>query len=84
MPEEQIEMYRDEEIYGSCFDIESVESVPCKALSVYDDLGIGIGIRFKYPFSHFEDSCFEKWDCGFINGAVIVRGLSIDDDLETE
>jgi hypothetical protein len=47
-------------------------------------LGIGIGIRFKYPFSHFEDSCFEKWDCGFINGAVIVRGLSIDDDLETE
>lgn len=55
-----------------------------EALSVYDDLGIGIGIRFKYPFSHFEDSCFEKWDCGFINGAVIVRGLSIDDDLETE
>lgn len=55
-----------------------------QGISVYDDLGIGIGIRFKYPFSHFEDSCFEKWDCGFINGAVIVRGLSIDDDLETE
>ena len=84
MPEEQIEMYREEEIYGSCFEIESVESVPCKALSVYDGLGLGIGMRFKYPFSHFEDSRFEKWDCGFINGAVIVRGLSIDDDLETE
>lgn len=74
MPEEQLELYMDEEIYGTCMEIKEVKSVPTEELSIYEELGLGIGIRFKHPVSHFEGSEFEAWDCGFINGATIVRG----------
>lgn len=77
MPREQLELYRDEEIYGKVIEMESVESITTDGLAVYDELSIGTGIRFKHPVSHFEGSQYEKWDCGFINGALIVgRGIS--------
>ena len=75
MPKEQIELYRDEEIYGTGMEFKSVETVMCDKLALYDGLKLeGTGIRFKHPVSHFEGSMFEKWDCGLINGALIVRG----------
>ena len=74
MPEEQLELYKDEELYGTCMEIMDVECVPTgDKLSVYEELGFGIGIRFKHPVSHFEGSQFEKWDCGFVNGALIAK-----------
>ena len=74
MPEEQLELYMDEEIYGTCMEIKEVECVPTEEMVTYEELGLGIGIRFKHPVSHFEGKEFEEWDCGFINGATIVRG----------
>lgn len=76
MPSEQLKLYQDEEIYGKSIEVDSVESVPTDGLATYDELGLGTGIRLKHPVSHFEESQFEKWDCGFINGALIV-GRSI-------
>ena len=74
MPMEQLELYQDEEVYGKSMKFGAVESIPIDSLATYDELEIGTGIRFKHPASHFEGSQFEKWDCGFIEGALIVRG----------
>lgn len=75
MPKEQLELYQDEEIYGTSLEFDSVEAILSDELSFYDGLGlVGTGIRFKHPISHFEGSQFEGWNCGFINGALIIRG----------
>lgn len=77
MPSEQLELYNDEEIYGKSIKFDLIESVSVDGLAVYDELNIGTGIRFKHPVSHFEGSQYEEWDCGFINGALIVgNGIS--------
>jgi len=74
MPTEQLELYKDKEIYGTNIEINDVEGIPTDDLAIYDELDLGTGIRFKHPISHFEGSQFEKWDCGFINAALIIRG----------
>lgn len=74
MPAEQLEIYKDEELYGTCIEINDVESIPTDDFAAYEELNLGTGIRFKHPVSHFEGSQFEKWNCGFVNGALIVRG----------
>ncbi len=56
-------------------ELKDVEVILDDEVSFYDELGLeGTGIRFKHPISHFDEKQFEKWDCGFINGALIVRG----------
>lgn len=74
LPKEQLEVYSDEEVFGASIDLNSIESIETDGLATYDGLGLGTGIRFKHPATHFEESQFEKWDCGFIDGALIVRG----------
>lgn len=74
MPKEQLDIYSDEEAFGNSIDLDSIESKKTEVLVVYDGLGLGTGIRFKHPATHFEDKQFEEWNCGFINGALIVRG----------
>lgn len=74
LPTEQLELYKDEEIYGTSIEINDVEGIPTDDLAFYDELDLGTGIRFKHPITHFEGSQFEKWDCGFINAALIIRG----------
>ncbi len=75
MPKKQLDLYRNDEIYGMSIEFDSVEVILDDELSFYDELGLeGTGIRFKHPISHFDENQFEKWDCGFINGALIVKG----------
>ena len=74
MPSEQLEIYKDEELYGTYIEIDNVESIPTDDLAAYEELNLGTGIRFKHPVSHFEGSQFEKWNCGFVNAALILRG----------
>ncbi len=74
LQKEQLEVYLDEEIFGTSIDLNSIESIETDVLVAYDGLGLGTGIRFKHPATHFEGSQYEEWDCGFINGALIVRG----------
>lgn len=74
MPKEQLDVYSDEEVFGISIDWGSIETIETDDLVVYDGLKLGAGIRFKHPATHFEDKQFEEWNCGFINGALIVRG----------
>lgn len=74
LPKEQLDLYSDEEIFGNSIDLNSVESIEAEVLVVYDELGLGTGIRFKHPATHFEEKQFQEWDCGLIAGALIVRG----------
>ena len=77
MPKEQLDMYSDEEAFGTSIDRKLIESIETDDLVVYDGLGLGTGIRFKHPAIHFEEEQFQEWDCGFIDGALIVRGHKI-------
>lgn len=74
LPKEQLDVYSDEEIFGKSINLDSVESIETDDLVAYDDLGLGTGIRFKHPATHFEEEQFGEWECGFIDGALIVRG----------
>ena len=74
LPKVQLDVYSDEEVFGTSIYLQSIESIETDDLVAYDDLGLGIGIRFKHPAIHFEEKRFEEWDCGFIGGALIVRG----------
>lgn len=74
LQKEQLEIYSDEEIFGTSIDLNAIESIENDVLVAYDCFGLGTGIRFKHPAVHFEESQFEEWDCGFINGALVVRG----------
>ena len=77
MPKEQLDVYLDEEAFGTSIDRKLIESIETDDLVVYDGLGLGTGIRFKHPAIHFEEEQFQEWDCGFIDGALIVRGHKI-------
>lgn len=74
LPKEQLDIYSDEEVFGTSIDWDSIETIETDDLVVYDELGLGTGIRFKHPVIHFEGEQFEEWDCGFVAGAFIVRG----------
>ena len=74
LPKEQLDVYLDEEVFGASIDLQSIESIETDDMVVYDSLGLGTGIRFKHPATHFEDEQFQEWECGYIAGALIVRG----------
>ena len=74
MTKHQLDMYADEEIFGQSVVLDSVECIEADRLITYDGLGlVGTGMRFRHPASYFEESQFQEWNCGFINGALIVR-----------
>ena len=75
MPADQIELYQDEEVYGIEIPADSLESIHGddeNMLLSYDDLGLGIGLRFKHPISQFQGAQYEKWDCGYICGMTLI------------
>lgn len=73
LPKQQLEVYADEDVFGKSVEIDLIECIETEDLVTYDGFGLGTGIRFKHPAVHFEEERFEKWDCGFIAGALIVR-----------
>ena len=74
LPRAQVKFYADEEVFGKCVEVDMIECIETEELVTYDGLGLGTGIRFKHPAVHFEEKRFEEWACGFIVGALIVRG----------
>ena len=75
MTKQQMEMNADEEIFGQSVAWDSIECIETDSLIAYDGLDLeGTGIRFRHPASYFEESRFQEWDCGFINGSLIARG----------
>ena len=70
-PADQIEMYKDEDVYGrnivpEYLDIEMVDTD-----ELFAPIEFGIGLRFKHPVSHFEGNEYTSWDCGFVCGSTI-------------
>ena len=74
LPKVQVELYSDEEVFGKYVELDLSECIETEDLVIYDGLGLGTGIRFKHPATHFEEKRFEEWACGFIGGALIIRG----------
>lgn len=74
MPEQQLELYMDEEVFGAIVNKDEIEPIETDDLITYDALNLGTGIRFKHPAVLFEDEKFQKWDCGVVCGSLIVRG----------
>lgn len=74
LPKVQVELYSDEEVFGKYVELDLSECIETEDLVIYDGLGLGTGIRFKHPAIHFEEKRFEEWACGFIGGALIIRG----------
>ena len=75
MTKYQLDIYTDEEIFGQSIDLDSIECIETDRLITYDRLGLaGTGVRFRHPASYSEESQFQEWNCGFINGTLIVRG----------
>jgi len=71
----QLDMYQNEEIFGRSIDLDVIQCIETDRLITYDGLGLsGTGMRFRHPASHFEEQRFQEWNCGFVNGALIVRG----------
>ena len=72
MTKYQLDMYADEEIFGQSVVLEPIECIEADRLITYDGLGLeGTGVRFRHPASYFEESQFQEWNCGFINGTLI-------------
>lgn len=74
LPKVQLELYSDEEVFGKSVELDLSECIETEDLVTYDGFGLGTGIRFKHPVTHFEEKRFEEWECGFVGGALIVRG----------
>lgn len=75
MTKHQLDVYMDEEIFGQSVVVDSIEWIEVDSLINYDGLGLsGTGVRFRHPALYLEESRFQEWDCGFINGTLIVRG----------
>ena len=75
MPKEQLDLYCDAEVFGDSIDANSIGMVECEAFTSYEGLALpGTGVNFKHPATYYDGAQFETWDCGFINGAMIVRG----------
>ena len=71
----QLDLYMDEEIFGQRVVEDSIEGIEVDSLINYEGLGLpGTGVRFRHPATYWEESQFQEWDCGFINGTLIVRG----------
>ena len=71
IPNEQLEIYMEDDIFGES--VKDIKTIFTDKIS-YDGLELGTGIRFQHPAVYYEDKLFEKWDCGFICGTLIVRG----------
>ena len=73
VPQYQADLYSDEDIFGK----EALDGVRVLSdkeedyLKVYE-CGIGAGIVFKHPGIRFDDERFEKWDCGYILGSILI------------
>lgn len=68
-------MYQDEEKIGQSIDLDVIQCIGTDRLITYDGFGLsGTGMRFRHSVSHFEEQQFQEWNCGFVNGTLIVRG----------
>lgn len=66
------------ELYGAVFGEELPNSLKIittqeDSLPAYDVDGLGVGIVFKHPCTRFDTEDFQKWDCGYIIGSVLIK-----------
>lgn len=71
VPSFQKELYSDEEIFGKEFP-EHIKVYGSAEEILSYDIGIGAGIVFKHPKMRLEDEKFQKWDCGYILGSLLI------------
>lgn len=70
-PADQIEMYKDEDVYGRNIVPEDLDIEMVDTDELFAPIEFGIGLRFKHPVSHFEGKEYTSWDCGFVCGSTI-------------
>lgn len=71
VPSFQKELYSEEEIFGKEFP-EYIKVYGSAEEILSYDIGIGAGIVFKHPKLRLEDEKFQKWDCGYILGSLLI------------
>lgn len=70
-PADQIEMYKDEDIYGRNMVPEDLDIEIVDTDELFTSIEFGIGLRFKHPISHFEGDEYTNWECGYVCGSTI-------------
>ena len=70
-PSEQIEMYKDEEVYEKNIVPENLDIEMVDTDELFAPIEFGIGLRFKHPVSHFSGDEYMSWDCGYVCGSTI-------------
>ena len=70
-PADQIEMYKDEDVYGRNLVPEDLEIEMIDTDELFAPIEFGIGLRFKHPVSHFSGDEYMSWDCGYVCGSTI-------------
>ena len=72
LPKYQKDLYSNEEMFGDGFP-KSIKVLTDdeEYIKTFDN-GIGIGIVFKHPGFHFDDEKFNRWDCGYILGTILI------------
>lgn len=70
-PADQIEMYKDEDVYGRNIVPEDLEVEMVDTDELFAPIVFGIGLRFKHPLSHFSGDEYMSWDCGYVCGSTI-------------
>ena len=71
-PADQIEMYKDEDVYGRNIVPEDLDIEMVDTDELFAPIEFGIGLRFKHPASHFEGDEYTSWDCGYVCGSTIL------------
>ena len=72
IPDFQGELYKDAEVFGSQVpnSLKIVRMSQEKALAVYEV--DGWPCVFKHPCFHFEQENFQKWNCGYLLGSILL------------
>ena len=71
IPDYQKDLYGDDEMFGKSLP-EALEIVQMEddKLPTYElD---NMNIVFKHPCFHFEEPEFQKWDCGYVLGTILI------------
>ena len=72
IPDFQGELYKDAEVFGSQVpdSLKIVRMPQEEALTVYEV--DGWPCVFKHPCFHFEQEKFQKWNCGYLLGSILL------------
>jgi len=66
------------ELYGTVFGKDLPDSLKIittqeDSLPAYDVDGLRVGIVFKHPCTRFDTEDFQKRDCGYIIGSILIK-----------